>query len=247
MKHEHSYPAFQSYKAVIDGTPDLHAQWLTYWVVNSYFTVFEYFADIGLAWIPFYYEGKVALLIWLVAPRFNGALKLYNRFINPYLEKYENDIDTGLIKVQEKGSAQIKELAKGAIERIQKKTQAMVPAEERDKIIGNLIMDATTIILQQQQGSSQPSENNKQSSTTITTAKMETAVEAVSINKTSSAATLVVNKEKNVVETIAVFDRKDTKEEADVNELDESIARLHHRESSAISLSQFRDSFDEDD
>ncbi len=226
---------------MVNGTPDLQAQWLTYWVVNSYFTVFEYFADIGLAWIPFYYEGKVAFLIWLVAPRFNGALKLYNRFINPYLEKYENDIDTSLIKVQEKGSTQFKELARGAIERIQKKTQAMVPAEERNKIISNLIMDATTIILQQQQGSSQPSEKDKQSTT-----NMETIVEAVAIKETSSATTLVVNKEKNTVETMVV-DKKGTKEETDINEFDESFSRLQHRESSAISLSQFRDSFDEDD
>ena len=37
------------------------------------FTCGESFADTFVAWLPFYYEFKLALLAWMVAPRTNGA------------------------------------------------------------------------------------------------------------------------------------------------------------------------------
>jgi len=90
------YPAFQSYRAVQTGDPALHTQWLTFWIVSTHFSVLEAFGDGLLSWLPFYYEAKVALLVWLVAPQFKGATKIYNRFLDPYLHKYEKDIDENL-------------------------------------------------------------------------------------------------------------------------------------------------------
>jgi receptor expression-enhancing protein 5/6 len=98
------YPAYQSFKAVRESNPEKHAQWLTYWIVNSYFTVFELFGDSLLSWIPFYHELKVALLIWLVTPRFNGAEKIYKQVIHPYLVHYEKDIDQSLSTIREQGA-----------------------------------------------------------------------------------------------------------------------------------------------
>lgn len=70
------YPAYASYKALESKSPVAHAQWLTYWVVFSLFTVVEYFADFVISWIPFYYLAKLAFVLWLQLPRFQGATKV---------------------------------------------------------------------------------------------------------------------------------------------------------------------------
>ena len=101
------YPAYQSFKAVRENNPEKHAQWLTYWIVNSWFTVFELFGDSLLSWIPFYHELKVALLIWLVTPRFNGAEKIYKQVIHPYLVRYETDIDASISSIREQGAGKL--------------------------------------------------------------------------------------------------------------------------------------------
>lgn len=101
------YPAYQSFKAVRENSPEKHAQWLTYWIVNSYFIVFELLSDSFLSWIPFYHEVKLALLIWLVTPRFNGAEKIYKQVIHPYLLKYEESIDNNLAQTQKISSEKL--------------------------------------------------------------------------------------------------------------------------------------------
>jgi len=73
-------------------------------VKHKDFTIFELFGDSFLAWIPFYHEGKLAVLIWLVTPRFNGAEKIYKQVIHPYLVRYEVDIDASLSSIREQGA-----------------------------------------------------------------------------------------------------------------------------------------------
>jgi hypothetical protein len=73
------YPAYKSYLAIQVDDEDVHMQWLTYWIVNTYFTIFELFGDRVLSWLPMYYEAKIALLVFLVTPRFKGASLLYNK------------------------------------------------------------------------------------------------------------------------------------------------------------------------
>lgn len=97
------YPAYMTFKAIQGTEKDAHGQWLTYWIVNSYFTVGEIVGDNVLAGIPLYYEVKVALLLWLVTPRFNGANKIYKHVIQPYLIRYEADIDESLNSIQQQG------------------------------------------------------------------------------------------------------------------------------------------------
>merc|ERR1711915_548030 len=68
-------------------------QWLTYWVVYSFFTTVEAFTDVLLHWIPFYYFCKIVFLMWLMSPHFRGATVIFNSFILPTLDKYEATID----------------------------------------------------------------------------------------------------------------------------------------------------------
>lgn len=112
------YPAYQSYKAVKANDPALHTQWLTFWIVSTYFSFVESFGDTLLSWLPFYYEAKVAVLVWLVAPYFKGATKIYERVLDPYLHRYEKDIDANLDQVKRRSAREIGNLSRLGIEHL---------------------------------------------------------------------------------------------------------------------------------
>ena len=67
------YPAYMSFKALETPTADDDKQWLTYWIMHAIMQFVEYFADILISWFPFYYPGKLALLMWLMHPEFKGG------------------------------------------------------------------------------------------------------------------------------------------------------------------------------
>ncbi|KAH9261442.1 hypothetical protein BASA81_000086 [Batrachochytrium salamandrivorans] len=102
------FPAYMTFVAVTKEKQDrqLHAQWLTFWIVNSYFTLGEILADPLLSFLPLYFEIKIAFLVWLVLPRFRGGEKIYRQVIHPYLVKHESEIDEGLQNLQSKGVEQ---------------------------------------------------------------------------------------------------------------------------------------------
>lgn len=43
--------------------------------------------------IPLYYELKLCLIIWMIAPTTRGAEQLYNQFVWPFLHKYASKFD----------------------------------------------------------------------------------------------------------------------------------------------------------
>lgn len=64
-------------------------------IANSYFVLFEIFGDAILSNLPFYFEVKIALLIWLIAPKFNGADKVsFFRLITRLIFFYSSDLQT---------------------------------------------------------------------------------------------------------------------------------------------------------
>lgn len=56
-----SYHIFRC-KAIDSEETDDDTQWLTYWVVYAFFGLIEFFTDILLSWIPFYFLGKVSMV-----------------------------------------------------------------------------------------------------------------------------------------------------------------------------------------
>ena len=52
-----------SVKAIESKEKDDDTKWLTYWVVYSAFSLVEFFADIFLFWVPFYWFFKVRFYI----------------------------------------------------------------------------------------------------------------------------------------------------------------------------------------
>lgn len=91
------YPAYASVKAIESSNKEDDTQWLTYWVVYSAFSLIEFFTDIFLFWIPFYWLLKCFFLLYCMAPAaWNGSALIYNKFLRPFVLKYEKDIDEAL-------------------------------------------------------------------------------------------------------------------------------------------------------
>ncbi|NXK70086.1 REEP4 protein, partial [Sylvietta virens] len=76
--------------------------WMMYWIIFSLFMATETFTDLLISWFPFYYEVKMAFVIWLLSPYTRGARLLYRRFVHPTLVRREKDIDAFLAQTRER-------------------------------------------------------------------------------------------------------------------------------------------------
>ncbi|XP_050839005.1 receptor expression-enhancing protein 4 [Serinus canaria] len=97
------YPAYASYKAVKTKNIREYVRWMMYWIVFALFMTAETFTDLFISWLPFYYEVKMAFVIWLLSPYTRGASLLYRRFVHPMLARREKDIDAFLVRACECG------------------------------------------------------------------------------------------------------------------------------------------------
>ena len=91
-----AYPAFKSFEAIETKVKGDDTQWLVYWVIFSFFSMIEVFADFLLYCIPFYYAFKLAFLLWAFLPQTRGAQFLYNSFLRDFLKKNESRIDAAV-------------------------------------------------------------------------------------------------------------------------------------------------------
>jgi len=90
------YPAYKSFEAIETKVKGDDTQWLVYWVIFSFFSIIEVFADFLLYWIPFYYAFKLAFLLWAFLPQTRGAKFLYDSFLKDFLKKNESRIDAAM-------------------------------------------------------------------------------------------------------------------------------------------------------
>ncbi|XP_031464800.1 receptor expression-enhancing protein 4-like, partial [Phasianus colchicus] len=51
--------------------------------------------------LPFYYELKMAFVLWLLSPYTRGAGLLYRSFVHPTLSRNEKEIDLCIVRVRE--------------------------------------------------------------------------------------------------------------------------------------------------
>jgi len=92
------YPALASLKALETRQKDDDTKWLTYWVVFGFLGTFEFFGEILLSYLPFYYLVKTAFQLWLCLPGdSNGSLIVYNRVLRPLAVRFLK-IDSGSVK-----------------------------------------------------------------------------------------------------------------------------------------------------
>lgn len=87
------YPTYKSYKALKSEKKDDDTQWLTYWVVYSFFIVIEGFTDALMSWIPMYYIAKIVFLYFCMSPTFQGSSIIFHKFIEPFLDQTSKSID----------------------------------------------------------------------------------------------------------------------------------------------------------
>ena len=77
---------FFSIRAIESPGGDDDRQWLTFWMIFFFFTIFERYADVLLSQTPRYYEGKLAVLVWLMFAE--GADKIY-RVVRSLVKKVQ--------------------------------------------------------------------------------------------------------------------------------------------------------------
>ena len=66
-----------SFRAIESQGAEDDKLWLTYWVVYGAFSIAEYFVDIILFWVPFYYLLKFCFLLYLALPCFKVRPPLF--------------------------------------------------------------------------------------------------------------------------------------------------------------------------
>ncbi|XP_037551419.1 receptor expression-enhancing protein 1 isoform X2 [Nematolebias whitei] len=96
------YPAYSSYKAVKTKDVKEYVKWMMYWIIFALFTTVEVFTDMFLCWLPFYYELKIAFVVWLLSPYTKGSSVLYRKFVHPTLSSKEKDIDEYICQAKDK-------------------------------------------------------------------------------------------------------------------------------------------------
>ena len=102
------YPAVQSVKAIESSGKEDDKIWLTYWIIFGSFTLIDDFFGWALAIIPYFFWIKLAFFLYLLAPQTRGALIVYHNAVQPFLNKYRQDIE----KLTEDISGAAKEAAK---------------------------------------------------------------------------------------------------------------------------------------
>ncbi|ORX56879.1 hypothetical protein DM01DRAFT_1382296 [Hesseltinella vesiculosa] len=94
------YPAYMCFKALKLNDAKQYSHLVIYWLVTTTYLVVEYVADIFVFWLPFYYEIKLLLILWLIFPQTNGTKLLYDQYLEPFLKKNEQQIDQAVIETQ---------------------------------------------------------------------------------------------------------------------------------------------------
>ncbi|KAL6547119.1 hypothetical protein OROMI_022840 [Orobanche minor] len=79
------YPLYCSIKAIETKSRIDDQQWLTYWVLYSFITLFELTFSKVLEWFPIWSYAKLICVCWLVLPYFNGASYVYGNFVRPFV------------------------------------------------------------------------------------------------------------------------------------------------------------------
>jgi len=80
-------PGYYSMEALFSASKVDDTQWLTYWVVYAFLTVFESAVN-AVYWFPFYYTFKFVLVLWMALPQTGGAQVVFRSLLQPVFSRY---------------------------------------------------------------------------------------------------------------------------------------------------------------
>ncbi|KAF4968826.1 hypothetical protein FSARC_3855 [Fusarium sarcochroum] len=123
------FPIFASYKALKTHDPAQLTPWLMYWVVLSIGLLAESWVWFIVSWIPFYGYFRLLFLLYLILPQTQGARRLYEEYVHPWLEKNESQIDDFIASAHERLTAAGITYLKLAIEQFKIKVLGLPPSE----------------------------------------------------------------------------------------------------------------------
>ncbi|KAL9347681.1 hypothetical protein Peur_059047 [Populus x canadensis] len=88
------YPAYASIQAIERPSHRDNKQWLSYWILYSFISLFEITFLVFLQWFPLWGLIKLLVHMWLVLPVFNGATFVYENYMRDYrkLNGFFNDL-----------------------------------------------------------------------------------------------------------------------------------------------------------
>ena len=89
-----------SFKAIESQNPQEDKQWLSYWVCFAFLTIFDGVLSKILFFIPFYYVIKLGFILYLQSEKYRGATFVYEKVLQPALNKYEPTIDKDLNNIK---------------------------------------------------------------------------------------------------------------------------------------------------
>lgn len=123
------FPIFASYKAIRTSDPAQLTPWLMYWSTFSIFLAGESLAHPILSWVPFYSWIRLGVHLYLVLPGQQGSVYLYQRYIHPYLEQHEREIDRFISESHQHAKQAGLEYFKQAIEYVRVNVLKLPPKE----------------------------------------------------------------------------------------------------------------------
>lgn len=90
------FPLFASYRALVSNDVSLLRPWLMYWVVFASFQFTESMFGPVLQLLPFYGLARLGVLTWMVLPQTQGAVQLYQTYLEPWLSNKDQAIDNAI-------------------------------------------------------------------------------------------------------------------------------------------------------
>ncbi|KAJ4327489.1 hypothetical protein N0V84_002015 [Fusarium piperis] len=124
------FPIFASYKALKTHDPAELTPWLMYWVVLSCCLLVESWVWFIVSWIPLYGYFRLLFLLYLILPQTQGARRIYEDKIHPWLEENESQIDDFIASAHERLTAAGIAYLKLAIEQFKTKVLGLPPSEQ---------------------------------------------------------------------------------------------------------------------
>lgn len=87
------FPIFASYRAIKSHDMTYATPWLKYWVVMGIEQALENTFGVVLSVLPLYSVARLIFFAWLVLPQSQGAVRLYDEKVEPFLDRYNTQIE----------------------------------------------------------------------------------------------------------------------------------------------------------